>query len=292
MSRIQRPLGERLFDASVKIIMLGFAALIILPFMNLVAISVSDEFAIMRNEVTLFPVGFSLASYNKVIRTSSIMRAYTNTLFVASIGCFLSLIFSSLAAYPLAFTEFVGKKLYNAMILITLWFSGGMIPSFIVMSKLGLVDSLWSLIFTSLISAYNVLILRSFFAGIPISLVESARIDGANNFYILYRVIIPLSKAALATIALWVVVAHWNDYMMPLIYLRDFKKFTLQLVLRDIVLTSESSSLLEIMEGNRTALPEQLKNAVIVVAMIPVLCIYPFVQKYFVKGVMLGSVKG
>ena len=283
--------GEKVFDVAVILILCIFSLAIILPFLNLLSISVSDEMAIMGGKISVFPVGFSLKSYAKVFQTSSIMSAYLNTILVAFGGCALSLVMTSMAAYPLAYGDFAGKKLYNAMIMITMWFSGGMVPSFIVMSKLGLTDTLLSLIFASLLSAYNILILRTFFKSISKSLVESARIDGANDLTTLFRIIIPLSKAGLATIGLWVFVAHWNDYMNPLLYLRSVNKYTLQLVLREMVLTSESSSMMELMEGNRTALPEQLKHAAIVVAMVPVLAIYPFAQRYFVKGVMLGSVK-
>jgi len=283
--------GERIFDAIVLTILVLFSLCIILPFMNLISISVSDEYAIMGGKVKIFPVGISLQSYIRVFQTQTITSAYMNTILVAVLGCAVSLVLTSMAAYPLAYGDFAGKRLYNAVVMITMWFSGGMIPSFIVMSKLGLVDSLLSLVFAALISAYNILILRTFFSSISISLVESARIDGANDFTVLFRIIMPLAKAGLATIGLWVFVAHWNDYMNPLLYLRSIEKYTLQLVLREMVLTSESSSLVELIEGNRTALPEQLKHAAIVVAMLPVLAIYPFAQRYFVSGVLLGSVK-
>lgn len=290
--RKKKSIGERIFDAVILLILTVFSLCIILPFMNLISISMSDEFAIMGGRVGIFPVGFSFASYKKIFETSSILIAYRNTIIVACVGCVFSLLLTSFAAYPLAFGEFWGKKGFNVLVMLTMWFSGGMIPSFLVMSKLQLVDTLASLILASLITAYNVLILRTFFSSIPKELIESARVDGANDFCILFRIVIPLAKAGLATIALWVFVGHWNDYMNPLLYLRNVNKYTLQLVLREMVLTSESSSLMELMEGNRTALPEQLKHAVIVVAMIPVLAIYPFAQKYFVNGIMLGSVKG
>ena len=290
--RKKKSIGERIFDAVILLILTVFSLCIILPFMNLISISMSDEFAIMGGRVGIFPVGFSFASYKKIFETSSILIAYRNTIVVACVGCVFSLLLTSFAAYPLAFGEFWGKKGFNVLVMLTMWFSGGMIPSFLVMSKLQLVDTLASLILASLITAYNVLILRTFFSSIPKELIESARVDGANDFCILFRIVIPLAKAGLATIALWVFVGHWNDYMNPLLYLRNVNKYTLQLVLREMVLTSESSSLMELMEGNRTALPEQLKHAVIVVAMIPVLAIYPFAQKYFVNGIMLGSVKG
>lgn len=290
--RKKKSIGERIFDAVILLILTVFSLCIILPFMNLISISMSDEFAIMGGRVGIFPVGFSFASYKKIFETSSILIAYRNTIIVACVGCVFSLLLTSFAAYPLAFGEFWGKKGFNVLVMLTMWFSGGMIPSFLVMSKLQLVDTLASLILASLITAYNVLILRTFFSSIPKELIESARVDGANDFCILFRIVIPLAKVGLATIALWVFVGHWNDYMNPLLYLRNVNKYTLQLVLREMVLTSESSSLMELMEGNRTALPEQLKHAVIVVAMIPVLAIYPFAQKYFVNGIMLGSVKG
>lgn len=290
--RKKKSIGERIFDAVILLVLTVFSLCIILPFMNLISISMSDEFAIMGGRVGIFPVGFSFASYIKIFETSSILIAYRNTIIVACVGCVFSLLLTSFATYPLAFGEFWGKKGFNVLVMLTMWFSGGMIPSFLVMSKLQLVDTLASLILASLITAYNVLILRTFFSSIPKELIESARVDGANDFCILFRIVIPLAKAGLATIALWVFVGHWNDYMNPLLYLRNVNKYTLQLVLREMVLTSESSSLMELMEGNRTALPEQLKHAVIVVAMIPVLAIYPFAQKYFVNGIMLGSVKG
>ena len=283
--------GERAFDAVVLAILVLFSLLIVLPFMNLVSISVSDEYAIMGGKVSVWPVGFSFQSYLRVFQTKTIVSSYMNTILVAVVGCTASLLLTAMAAYPLAYGQFDGKGIYNAIIMITMWFSGGMIPSFIVMSKLKLVDSLLALVFASLLSAYNILILRTFFSSISISLVESARLDGANDFKVLFGIILPLSKAGLATIGLWVFVAHWNDYMNPLLYLRSVDKYTLQLVLREMVLTSESSSLVELIEGNRTALPEQLKHAAIVVAMVPVLAIYPFAQRYFVSGILLGSVK-
>ena len=148
-------IGDKIFNVLLILVLLIFGLIVILPLLNLVSISVSDEYAIMRNEVTIFPKGFSLASYEKVFNTVSILRAYGNTIFVAVFGCVLSLLFTSLAAYPLAFAEFDGKRAYNMLIMFTLWFSGGMVPSFLVMSRLNLVDSLWSLIFNTLIGAFN-----------------------------------------------------------------------------------------------------------------------------------------
>ncbi len=285
-----RPLGDRIFDAVNLTILLTFSALIVIPFMNLISISVSDELAIMSNRVTIFPVGFSLNSYKTVLESDAIIRAYGNTIFVATVGTVSALLITSLAAYPLAFGKFRGKKLYNAFIMLTMWFGAGLIPRFIIMSKLGLINSHFALILGHLASAYNILILTNYFRSVPASLIESAKIDGANDFYTLFRIAMPLAKPGLATIALWVFIAHWNDYMAPLVYLRDMDKYTLQIMLREIVLASQNNQILDY-EGGTAALPEQLKHAVIVVAMIPVMIVYPFIQRYFVKGIMLGSVK-
>ncbi len=290
--RVRKPVSEIVFDVIVITVLTVFTLCILLPFMNLVSISFSNETAIMAGRVKFSPAGFSLASYCKILHTSSILRAYGNTIFVAFMSCALSLLMTSVAAYPLAYGDFGGKKLYNLLIMFTMWFSGGMIPSFMVMRGLGLIDSLFSLILGSAIGAYNVLILTSFFRSISRSLVESAYLDGANDFKVLFRIVMPLSKAGLATIGLWVFVGHWNDYMGPLIYIKSIEKYPLQLILRELVLEASSSgSMLEMSEGNKGALPEQLKHAVIVFSMLPIMAAYPFVQKYFVKGVMLGSVK-
>ena len=179
-----------------------------------------------------------------------------------------------------------------------MWFQGGIVPMFLTMQSLGLYDNLWALILHGLISAYNVVIIRSYFSSIPMSVIESARIDGANDFKILFRLVIPLSKPVLATVALWVIVGHWNDYMNPLILVSSTANKTLQLELKSLVLAAESStsnlstlSKSEAMKGV-AALNTQIKNAVLVVSMIPMIAIYPFIQRFFVSGVMLGSVKG
>jgi putative aldouronate transport system permease protein len=290
--KIKGTLGDRVYGIVVYALLILFALTIAVPLLYILSVSVSDEFAIMGGRVGIYPVGFSLKSYIQVLRTKSIMNAYGNTIVVAAGGAVFSVIMTSMAAYPLAYGNFPGKKAVAFLIMFTMWFSGGMIPSFIIMSRIGLSNTLWALIFASLMSAYNILILRTFFSSVPMALLESARIDGAHDFTMLFRIILPLSKAGLATIGLWVFISHWNDYMNPLIYIRDVSKYTLQPVLREMVLTSESSSMVELIEGNRTALPEQLKHAAIVCGMLPILIIYPFVQRYFVTGVMLGSVKG
>jgi putative aldouronate transport system permease protein len=259
------------------------------------AISFSGDVPVLRSAVTFFPMDFTTSAYNKIITNMSLWRSIMNSLFVAFAGCALSLVVISVAAYPMAFADFYGKKVYTMLILFTMWFSGGIIPTFMTIRSLGLHNSLWSLIVNGLLSAYFVIIARSYFQSIPVSMVESVRIDGANDYRILFSIIMPLSKPVLATIGLWVVVGHWNDYLNPLIFLSDRNNYTLQLVLKEIVLYSESSlyGLSAAVSGlsGSADLGPQVRNAALVVSMIPMVIFYPFVQRYFVSGIMLGAVK-
>lgn len=287
-----RSKDDIIFDAIVLVILAILVLCFLLPFFNIISMSISNQYAIIRGDVSFWPVGFSLASYEKLLHTQVVQLSYRNTIIISIAGCLLSLLMTSIAAYPLAFSDFGLKKVYSVFIMFTMWFSGGMVPTFIVMSQYGLVDNLWVLILNSLISAYHVLVLKSFYASLPKELIESARIDGANDPIILFKIVIPLSKAALATIALWVLVLHWNDYLNALIYMRSTKNYTLQLVLRELVISSQTSSMFDVGNLDSSAISDQLKNAVVVVVMAPMIIIYPFFQRYFVKGVMIGAVKG
>jgi len=294
---IRRSRGEKIFSAFNLLIMILLLCFFLYPLLNMLSISCSNEYAVLRAEVTFYPIGFNPQAYNMILASEDIWRSVGNSTFVVVVGCVSSLIMLSMAAYPLAFAKFYGKKVYTSIILFTMWFSGGIIPTFLTIMKLGLYDTLWSLIFNSMISAYYVVIVRSYFASIPISVVESARIDGANDFKILFKLILPLSKPVLATVALWVIVGHWNDYLNALLFISSKKNYTLQLVLKELTLNAESSTYNISMTSSSTtggaaALGQQVRNAVLVVAMIPMCILYPFVQRYFVSGIMLGSVKG
>ena len=288
--------GEKIADAILNVVMILLLCFFLYPLLNMISISLSDEFAVLRADVTFYPIGFNPQAYDLILQSEDLWRSIYNSTFVALVGCVCSLIGLSLAAYPLAFAQFYGKRLYNLLILFTMWFQGGIIPLFLTMQSLGLYNSLWSLILNLMLSAYNVVIVRSYFSGLPVSIVESARIDGANDFIILFRLIIPLSKPVLATVALWVIVGHWNDYLNPLMFLSDRQNYTLQLILKELVLNAESSiHNISVATSGSTAgaaaLGQQTRNAVLVVAMIPMAILYPFVQRYFVGGVTLGAVK-
>ncbi|MBR5382724.1 MAG: carbohydrate ABC transporter permease [Clostridia bacterium] len=282
--------GEKVFNVADIVIMLIVCVIILIPMLNVVSVSMSDDKYVAAAQVSFWPRGLNFKAYETVLQSNKLLRSFLNTVFVTICSCVCSLTMTCLAAYPLAYGKFYGKRIYSLMILLTMWFSGGMIPTYMVINKLGLINSLASLIIVPLIMAYYVVVLRAFFASIPVSLIESARIDGAGEFQILWSVVIPLSKAALATTGLWTIVARWNEFLNPILYLKDYRKYTMQIVLRDIVLASSASQYDIDMES--TALGEQVRNATIVVTMLPVLVVYPFLQKHFVKGVMLGAVKG
>ncbi len=289
-------LMERVFDGANILLFVLLTLMFLYPFLNLAAISFSADGPVLRGEVTFFPKGFDLDAYDMVFENKILWRSFGNSVFVAGVGCAFSLLVMSVAAYPMAFCKFHGKKFYTFAILLTMWFNGGLIPTYMVVRELHLINSLWSLIVTSLLSAYYIIIIRSYFVSIPISLIESAKIDGANDFWVLLHVVLPLSKPVMATVALWVVVGHWNSYFYPLMFLTKMNLYTLQMVLKDIVLQASTAmydmSAASGIDGGVAAISEQVRNAVLVVSMLPMLVLYPFLQKYFVSGVMLGAVKG
>lgn len=294
---IRRSRGENIFNAFNIILMILLLAFFLYPLLNMVSISLSNEYAVLRADVTFYPIGFNGTAYQLIFKSAELWRSVANSVFVAAVGCVCSLLILTIAAYPLAFGEFYGKKIYNMLILVTMWFAGGIIPTFLTIIQLNLYNTLWALIVNSMLTAYNVVIIRSYFESIPMSIVESARIDGANDYRILFQLVIPLAKPVLATVSLWVIVGHWNDFLNPLIFLSDRKNYTLQLMLKELVLNAESSIHNISMSSEKTtsgamALGQQMRNAVLVVSMIPMVILYPFVQRFFIGGVMLGSVKG
>lgn len=288
--KIKRTKGDWTFTIINSAAMILFCVIILFPVLNVIAVSFSSDAYVYQGAVSIYPREFRTVAYKTVMESSQLWNSFGNSIFVAVVGTVCTLVMTSLAAYPMAFGKFYGKKLYVSMIMLTMWFNGGMIPTFLVMNKLELVGSLWSLIVLGLLSAYNIVVLRSAFHAIPKSLIESAQLDGANDFVILAKLVVPLSKATLATIGLWSLVGHWNAFTNPVIYLKDYSQYTLQVILRDVVLAA-NGEMYGITEDNSHLMPEQIRNATIVVAMVPMLVVYPFLQRYFVKGTMIGSVK-
>ncbi len=279
-----------LFDIINGFAMLIVGVIILYPIIYVVSVSFSDTIYIVQNKITFYPKGFNLDAYKMILEDNRIPRSYLNTILYTAVGTIVNLLMTAMGAYPLAKKNFFGRKFFVTAIAITMFFSGGMIPTFIVVQKLGLINSMWALIIPNAIWTTQLLILKSFYESIPPSLYEAAIVDGASEYRILFQIIIPLSKPALASIALFYFMGHWNSYFLPLIYLNDLDKLPLQVILRDMLIDNTASNP-NIMTAAKLT-PEALKNATIFISMIPVLMIYPFVQKYFAKGIMLGSVKG
>lgn len=278
------------FDAAVSLLMAFVLVVTLYPLLHVVAVSFSDSAQILQNKVGIFPRGFSLDAYEKILETMKVPRAFFNSILYAVTGTAVNLAMTAVMAYPLSKTSLVGRGVFMKLIIFTMLFNGGTIPTYLVVDALGLIDSMWSLVLPNAIWTMELFILVSFYRSLPASLFESAMLDGASELTILLRIALPLSKASLASIALFYFMGHWNSYFLPLIYLTSSEKFPLQLVLKDMLI-SDSTQVSGLVESAALT-PAAVKNATIVITMVPVMLAYPFAQKYFVKGVMIGSIKG
>lgn len=263
------------------------------PFLNVLSYSLSGNRPILSGEVTFFPIDFQINSFKEILLKNSIWSSMYITILVTLLGTGLGLLLTIFAAYPLSKNKLKGRAIISGFILFTMYFSGGIIPTFLVVQKLNMFDSITSLFIPSAINVFNFIIMRTFFREIPDSLEEAATLDGCSDLKILTKIVLPLSIPIIATIGLFYAVAYWNEYFSALMYIQSPEKFTLQLRLRQLLFTEELNQLNNITEaiGNQV-MAESLKMASIVVSTIPIILIYPWLQKYFVKGVMLGSVKG
>ncbi|MFD0961242.1 carbohydrate ABC transporter permease [Paenibacillus chungangensis] len=291
---MERTWGSRIFDAVNITILLVVALVCFLPFVHVIAGSFATSEELLSKPFLLFPTQFSLDAFRYIFSTDSLMRSMFVTVTITVGGTLINIVLSSMTAYPLSRSDLLGRRPLMLMIVFTLMFHGGMIPQFLLIKQLGLLDSLWALMLPTAINAFYLIILRNFFQQLPAGLEESAKIDGCNDFGILLRIVFPLSLPAIATLTLFYSVMHWNTFMNAILYINDANKWPIQVLLRSIVLLSEGGI------GDSTAMsadimqipPESVKMAVITVATLPVLMVYPFLQKYFAKGILLGSVKG
>lgn len=284
--------GEKAFNIVNNGILLIIGLIMIYGFWNQICVSFSEPTKAMAGGFFLIPKGFSTVAYESVLTSSHIWRGYSNTIFITIVGTLLSVTVTALMAYPLSKDYVPGTKVINFLLVFTMLFSGGMIPTYLTVRAVGLLNTRWALIVPMLLNAYNVIIMKNFFMNISPSLEESAKIDGASEYTVFVKIILPLSKPVLATITLWVSVAYWNDFFNAMMFLRERALYPLQLVLKEIINASSPDKFMEIDEDSLFATPETIKAASAMVAAIPILAVYPFIQKYFAKGVMLGSVKG
>lgn len=288
---MKQTLNEKIFGIFNTIILGMLAVVTLYPMLNVLAVSFSNNEFAVRGEVTIIPKGFTLTAYHYLFNFNTILSGYKNTFFILVVGTAINLLLTAMTAYALSKKDLIGRSFFLFMIVFTMMFSGGMIPHFLLVKNMGLMNSLWALILPGSISAYNMVIMKSFFQSIPEELIESARLDGLSEMGILFRIVIPLSMAALTTIGLFYAVGHWNSFFNAVIYLNQKSKWPLQVVLRDILFFANATDAAG--DENYTKVPlEPLKMATIIATTAPILFVYPFIQKYFVKGVMIGSVKG
>lgn len=293
---VKESFGDKLLDFLIHALLVLVLIAVLYPLLFVLVASISDPAKVLGGEVWLWPEGLTLRGYEKVFQNNDILQGYANTLLYTVVGTAINLIMTILAAYPLSRKDFVGRGFFTALFVFTMFFSGGLIPTYLLVKSLGMVNTMWALIIPNAIAIWNVIIMRTFFQqSIPPEIQESAQIDGCSNIQILLRMVLPLSLPILAVMTLFYSVAHWNSFFSALIYLTDRSKYPLQLVLREILIqsnlkdmveTSEESLAKSVMEG------ESIKYAVVIIANLPVLLLYPFLQRYFVKGLVIGAVKG
>ncbi|MBJ9990754.1 carbohydrate ABC transporter permease [Paenibacillus sp. S28] len=289
----KRSLGEWIFSGVNTCFMTLLCFVTLYPFLYVLFASLSDPTEMARFRGMLFyPKGFNLEAYKAVMDNPMILTGYRNTIFYVAGGTAINLFMTTLGAYALSRRNVYFSNSIMFMIVITMVFNGGLIPSFLLVNSLGMLDTPWALLLPGAVSSFNLIIMRTAFQAVPISLEESARIDGANDWTIMSRIIVPLSMPVIAVMILWYAVGHWNSYFSALIYLRDRELFPLQLVLREILISNSTDSMTtDAAASDRLDIGITIKYATIIISTLPILCLYPFLQKYFVHGVLIGALK-
>lgn len=287
-TKIKQSNAYRVFTVCNTILMAIICAVMLYPFVYLIAQSFSSADAINAGKVGLLPVDFSITTYQNILRGGEFVRYYANTILYSVLGTALALLFSSMLAYPLSKVELKGNKIIGPLIIFTMYFGGGMIPSYVVMISLGLRNTIAGFLMPGLISTYYVILMRSFFATIPRELEEAGEIDGLNKIGVFFRIALPLSMPIMATMALFYLVQYWNDWFDAFLYLQDKVKWPVALYLRNLISAAQSAE----DAAEAISVAANIKSCAMVLTAAPIICVYPFIQKYFVQGMMLGGVKG
>ncbi|MGE7918073.1 carbohydrate ABC transporter permease [Viridibacillus sp. NPDC093762] len=286
---------DRAFNIFNIVFLAIVALLVIYPLVFVLSASLSNPQYVLSGELWLWPKEFTLDAYEKVFKNEDIINGFVNTLKYTVFGTILNVIMTILAAYPLSRRDLKGRGFIMAFIVFTMFFSGGLIPTYLLIRDLGMLNTFWVMVIPNAVAVWNIIIMRTFFQSIPHELEESAMIDGAGNLKILWSIVLPLSFPVIAVMVLFYSVGHWNSYFQALIYLQDQEKFPLQLILRQILIQGQTDDMIKATSESFLAQQlsvEGLKYAVLIVANLPMLMLYPFLQRYFVKGVMIGSLKG
>lgn len=289
----KRTAGDWLLDSFVYLFLIIMGLAMLLPLANVFSKSVSEEWAIVSGKVGILPVGFQLDTLRQVVSSDIFIRAFMVSVGVTLVGTLLSILMTAVTAYPLSKRHLPGISFVMVLFVFTMLFNGGMIPNYLLMRNLNLINNLWALILPGMISVFNLLVIKSYYENLPEALEESARIDGAKTYTILFQIILPLSMPVIATISLFYAVGFWNDFFNPMLYINDTSLKTLQLYLRDVVMDADTSNAAnKSIDDLMNMSPEGIRAATVVASTVPILCVYPFLQKYFIKGVLIGSVKG
>lgn len=295
MYKLKDTKQDKLFVVLNYVFLSIVALLVLYPLLFVVSASFSNPQYVISGEMWLWPKEFTVDAYEKVFKNKEIINGFINTLKYTVVGTALNVVMTILAAYPLSRKDLKGRNFLMAFIVFTMFFSGGLIPTYLLIRDLNMLNTFWVMIIPNAVAVWNIIIMRTFFQGIPAELEESAKIDGSGNFRILWSIVLPLSFPVIAVMVLFYSVGHWNSYFQALIYLQDEDKFPLQLILRQILIQGQTDDMIKGTSESFLAQQlsvEGLKYAVLIVANLPMLMLYPFLQKYFVKGVMIGSLKG
>ena len=291
--KMKESVGSRIFDVANVILLVGVSLLCIVPFLFVISASVSPLADILSRKFFIYPIHFDFSSYEYLLSSNTLIQAMGNSFIITIVGTILSMTVSVMTAYVLSKPNLMGRRIFNAMVVFTMLFSGGMIPTYLVVSALHLNDTWWALWLPGCVSAYNMILIRSSISALPSELEEAAVIDGCNYFQCFYKIVLPLIKPTLATFSLFYAVGYWNDYFDSVLYINDTTKYPIQIWLRNIVMLSTGGFSDTTSVSDMGYIPPQnITYAVIVFATVPILIVYPFVQKFFTKGMMVGSVKG
>ena len=292
MVGVNNGFGRKAFLILNGLVMFLVCIVTLYPFLYIAAASLSDPVFISRGEIGVIPKVLNFRAYRMVANYPMIWRSYWNTIVYTVVGTFINIFGTVFAAYPLSRKSFIGRKFWNLFVFFPMLFHAGLIPQFVLVNGLNMRDTIWALVIPGAISSYYVIIMRTFFDAIPGALEESARIDGASHFTILLRIILPLSLPSLVTVGMFYAVGHWNSFFSAMMYLNDQSKLPLQIMLRNLVIQNQTDIVVDSTADDRAIVGEAVKYATIIAATLPILVVYPFIQKYFVQGVMIGSVKG
>ena len=290
--------GYRIFSVFNILLMILICLMIIFPLYYMLIVSISDGAAIMSGQVNFLPVGFSLRAYRAAFKDANFIKSYWNTVVITACGTTVNLLMTTLFAYPLSRSDLMGRKLLMKIAVFTMFFTGGMIPSYMLVNSLGMNNTYWALILPGAINVYNATIMHTFFEGIPMDLTEAAYVDGANDVRILWQVILPLSKPILFTLLLFYAVGHWNGFFSALLYLSDKSTYPIQMFVRSVVFSGDTLAMSMASYNSSTEMGAELlseegaKYAIILLSMVPILVVFPFVSRYIKSGVMIGAVKG